>query len=92
MTKSLAASLEDNDCHLLMQQTSHEELCDLDSELPTDTHLIRAEKDFQISIDAVRAHRMADIFDSYHDAGYVIQEIKRGYGRIKPKLFQNSKK
>lgn len=92
MTKDLVTLLENNKCCLLMQKTSHEELCDLDSDLPTDTHLVRAEKDFEINIDAVRAYKMVDIFDSYYEAGYIVQEIKRGYGRIKPKLFQNSKK
>jgi hypothetical protein len=91
MTQDLATLLEANEAHLLMQETSHDELRDLDSDLPTDTHLVRVEKDFQIRIDAVRAYRMSDIFDAYHDAGYTVQEIKQGYGRIKPKLFQNAK-
>ena len=92
MTQDLATLLEANEASLLMQETSHEELRDLDSDLPTDVHLVRVEKDFQIRVDAVRAYRMSDIFDAYHDAGYTVQEIKQGYGRIKPKLFQNAKK
>jgi len=75
-----------------MQETSHEELCDLDYDLPTDTHLVRYEKDFQIMFDAVRAYKMSDIFDAYYDAGFSVQEICHGYGRIKPQLFQDSKK
>jgi hypothetical protein len=90
MTKDLSKLLEDNECFLLMQQTSHEEMTDLVSDLPTDTHLVRAEKDFQISIDAVRSYRMSSIFDAYYDAGYTVQEIRQGYGRISPKLFINS--
>ena len=92
MTKELAELLEANECSLLMQQTSHDELRALDADLPTDVHLVRYERDFQIQFDAVRAYKMADIFDAYYDAGLSVQEITRGYGRIKPKLFQNSKK
>lgn len=91
MTKELSELLEANEATLLMQETSHEELRDLDSDLPTDVHLVRVEKDFQIRVDAVRAYKKVDIFDAYHDAGYTVQEISAGYGRIKPKLFVNAK-
>jgi hypothetical protein len=95
MTKELPELLEANECFLLMEETSHEEMVDLNSDLPTDTHLVRAERHSEggavwISIDAVRAHRMVDIFDAYHDAGYTVNEIRQGYGRISPRLFINS--
>lgn len=98
MTKDLAALLQANEASLLMQETSHEELRDLDSDLPTDVHLVVYERqdggDGDITLtcfDAVRAYKMVDIFDAYYDAGYVVREIRRGYGRIKPKLFVNAK-
>ena len=84
---TLSELLEKNECHLLLEQTSHEELRDLNKDLPTDVHLVRAEKDFQVSIAGVRAYKMVDIFDAYHDAGYTVHEIRQGYGSIKPKLF-----
>ena len=90
MTQDLATLLEANEAFLLMQETSHDELRDLDSDLPTDTHLVRVEKDFQIRIDAVRSYKMSDIFDAYHDAGYTVQEIRQGYGKCKPKLWKNA--
>ncbi len=92
MTQNKSEALLARKCVLLMEETSHEELRDLDSELPTDTYLVRVERDFQVSIDAVRAYKSVDIFDVYHDLGYNIHAINYGYGKIKPKLFQNSKK
>ena len=83
--------LEKRKCVLLMEETSEQELRDLDADLPSDTHLVRVEKDFRISVDAVRAYKAVDIFDVYHDLGYTVQTIESGYGRIKPKLFQNAK-
>lgn len=91
MTQDKATCLEARKCILLMEETSHQELVDLNGDLPTDTHLVRVEKDFQISVDAVRAYKSVDIFDVYHDLGYTVQEIKNGYGAIKPKLFTNAK-
>ena len=88
---SKAESLEARKAVLLMEQTSHQELKDLDSELPSDTHLVIAEKDFVISMDAVRAFKTVDIFDVYHDLGYKVTSIQNGYGKIKPRLFKNSK-
>ena len=76
-----------------MQETSHEELDDLAADLPTDTHLVtfRYPNGAQ-GADAVRSYTKSDIFDAYHDSGLTVLEIKNGYGRIKPKLFQDSKK
>ena len=78
---------------LLMQETSHEELEDLASELPTDTHLVAYYyPDGTAGFDAVRAYSKADIFDAYHDSGLRVRVIFNGYGNIKPKLFNDSKK
>ena len=78
---------------LLMQETSGEEMADLDGELPTDTYCVRYRTPEGVSgCDAVRSYTASDIFDAYHDAGLTVLEIKSGYGRIKPKLFSDSKK
>lgn len=78
---------------LLMQETSQDELADLDGELPTDTHLVRYRTpEGAVGCDAVRAFVKADVFDAYHDAGLAVLEIKTGFGRIKPKLFSDAKK
>ena len=78
---------------LLMQQTSKEELDDLSSELPTDTHLVAFYyPNGEAGCDAVRSYTASDIFDAYHDSGLRVISIKSGFGRIKPKLFNDSKK
>ena len=41
-------------------------------------------------IAAIRAYKYVEIFDELYDQGYTVLEIKRGFGRIKPKLY-NSK-
>ena len=77
---------------LLMQETSHEELVDLNKELPTDTHLVTYRyPDGTVSSDAVRSYSKSDIFDAYHDSGLRVISIANGDGSIKPKLFQDSK-
>lgn len=78
---------------LLMQETSEDELADLDGDLPTDTHLVRYKtSEGAVGADAVRAFTMADIFDAYHDSRFTVLEIKSGWGRIKPKLFVDKRK
>ena len=78
---------------LMMQQTSENELNDLSSDLPTDTHLVRyINPDGELLGDAVRAYKKSDIFDCYHDSGLRVLDIKSGFGSVKPKLFQDSKK
>ena len=78
---------------LIMEQTSEAEVIDLASELPTDTHYVVG-----ISLagdyiyEAVRAYKKSDIFDAYFDAGYEIKSIKSGYGSVKPRLWEDSKK
>ena len=78
---------------LLMQETSKEELDDLASELPTDTHLVAFYyPNGEAGCDAVRSYSKADIFDAYHDSGLRVISITNGFGNVKPKLFNDSKK
>ena len=89
----LAEALPKYGVVLLMQETSEEELVDLDGELPTDTHLVCYQtREGAVACDAVRSYSAADIFDAYHDSNVKVLSIKSGYGRIKPKLFSVSKK
>lgn len=65
--------------------------------LPTDIHLVHFKYDGRDYCDAVRASKMADIFDVYHDKireegkGGEVVAIKSGYGTIKPKLYNPDK-
>ena len=78
---------------ILMQETSEQELIDLNKELPTDTHLVTYEtENFTVGHDAVRAYKMSDIFDLYSDANVQVRSITSGFGAIKPKLFVDSTK
>ena len=76
------------------QNTSVAELDE--STLPTDIHIVEYEKEGKLYSDAVRAHKMSDIFDVYYDKlnpiGGRIISITSGYGRIKPKLYKVPKK
>ena len=77
---------------LLMQETSEQELSDLNKELPTDTHLVTFRyPDGSVGADAVRSYKASDIFDAYHDSGLTVLEITNGHGSIKPKLWIDSK-
>ena len=62
-----------------------------DKGMPTDVHLIRYDLDGTTHCDAVRANKMADIFDVYYDKispeGGKVIDIKSGFGTIKPKLW-----
>lgn len=84
---------------VLLENTTEEEVRELDAELPTDTYLIEYEKGQDLFVDAVRAHKASDIFNHYYDrlnadarqgiiSNFKIISIRFGYGRIKPKLFQ----
>ena len=100
---NLIEHLERYECHLMAESTSHEELRELNNDLPTDVHLVRywptkAVREQQaeaagipvedlIAVSGIRAYKMSDIFDGLWDAGYECLEIVQGYGRIKPKLF-----
>lgn len=84
----LTETLERNQCSLLLEETSELELRDLDSQLPSDVHLVVTDK----GVYGVRAYKASDIFDSFHDEGHVVTEIRSGFGRIKPKLFSSFQK
>lgn len=85
---NLAEALPKYGVVLLMQETSHQELVDLNGDLPTDTHLVTFKyPDGTAGADAVRAYKKIDIFDAYHDSGLTVLDIKSGFGAIKPKLF-----
>jgi hypothetical protein len=100
---NLLEHLEQYECHLMAEETSHEELRALKNDLPTDVHLVRywptkAVREQQagaaglsaedlIAVSGIRAYKMSDIFDGLHDAGYELLEISPGYGRIRPNLF-----
>ena len=79
----LVQLLNANSCSLVVEETSHEELRDLDADLPSDTHLVETDQ----GVFGVRAYKATDIFDAFHDAGHVVSCIRSGYGRIKPKLW-----
>ena len=73
-----------------LERTTEAELVKLDSQVPSDIHLVRYKKPSwkkKESISAIRAFRQVDIFDHLHDAGYAVLEIQSGFGRIKPKLY-----
>ena len=73
-----------------LERTTEAELIKLDAQLPSDIHLVRYKKPSwkkKEKVSAIRAFRQVDIFDHLHDAGYAVLEIRSGFGRIKPKLF-----
>ena len=73
-----------------IESTTHDKLVELERTLPSDIHLVRYRKPTwkkKEKISAVRAYKMSDIFDVFHDQGWEVLEIKQGYGRIKPRLF-----
>ena len=75
---------------VLSEDTTLEKIKENERMLPTDTHLVRYAKDGVEKVAAVRAYKYVDIFDELYDQGYTVLEITRGFGRIKPKLY-NSK-
>lgn len=87
------------DVIVLFENTTKEEVLELDSDLPTDVHLVEYTKGQELYLDAVRAYRRVDIFDVYHDrlsalaeegeiSNFQIHSITSGYGKVKPKLFK----
>lgn len=76
-----------------LERTTEAELVKLDSQLPSDIHLVRYKKPTwkkKEKVSAIRAFRQVDIFDHFHDAGYAVLEIKSGFGRIRPNCFNNA--
>ena len=87
------------DVIVLFENTTRMEISELDSDLPTDVHVVEYVKNQELFLDAVRAYRKVDIFDQYHDklsaeaesgqiTNFEILSITSGYGKIKPKLYQ----
>ena len=62
-----------------------------DKGLPNDVHLIEYSQNGEDHCDAVRASKMSDIFDAYHDKlhelGGVVTAIKSGFGTVNPKFY-----
>lgn len=60
-------------------------------QLPTDIHRVEYVIEGEIIVDAVRAYKMADIFDVYYDKitplNGTVSRMTNGYGTIKPKLW-----
>jgi len=82
----------------LMEGVTKEEIQELNSELPTDVHLIEFVRGQELYVDAVRAYKKVDIFNVYYDklnaearqgliSNFEIRSITSGFGSIKPKLF-----
>ena len=82
----------------LMEGVTKEEIQELNSELPTDVHLVEFVRGQELYVDAVRAYKMVDIFNVYYDrlnaearqgliSNFEIKSITSGYGAIKPKLY-----
>lgn len=86
------------DVIVFMENVTREEIKELNSELPTDIHLIEFTRGQDLFVDAVRAYKKSDIFDTYYDklnaearqgliSNFEIHSISNGYGAIKPKLY-----
>jgi hypothetical protein len=75
---------------VLSEDTTLEKIRANEAMLPTDTHLVRYAKDGAEKVAAIRAFKYVDIFDELYDQGYQVLEITRGFGRIKPKLYNAS--
>ena len=84
---TLSETLQANSCVLVCEETSENELRDLDKQLPSDTHLVITDK----GIYGVRAYKSVDIFDAFFDEGHIVKEIRSGFGLIKPKLYNATK-
>ncbi len=75
---------------VLSEDTTLEKIRANESVLPTDVHLVRYAKDGVEKVAAIRAYKYVEIFDDLYDHGYEVLEITRGFGRIKPKLYNAS--
>ena len=79
------------DVHVLLAETTEEDLVAKTKTLPSDTHLCRYMKDGTECIAALRAYKSVDIFDALHDNGCQVLEIRHGFGSIRPNLFGTQK-
>ncbi len=86
-TPTLQERLIANECELLLDVTSHEELRELNRDLPSDVHLVEYRFAGEYLASGIRGYRMVDIFDALHDHGAEVISIVQGYGSIKPKLW-----
>ena len=84
------------DVNIFILNTTPEVIKEMDSELPSDTHLIEYTIDGKTSYDAVRGYKMSDIFNVYYDKFKrtehedirpQIVKITSGYGVIRPNLY-----
>lgn len=61
-----------------------------DNSLPTDVHYVRYRKPSwtkKENVSAFRAYRKVDIFNHLHDQGFVVLEIRSGFGAVRPNLY-----
>jgi len=76
-------------CKIVDQDINPDEI--KDGELPTDVHLVKYFCNGTEVHDLVRAFKMVDIFDPYHDTlrplGGKVISIKSGFGKILPRMF-----
>jgi len=75
------------------ENTTLEKLKKLDPDLPSDIHFVRYKKPswkVKEKVSAIRAQCQTDIFDHLHDGGYAVLEIRSGFGRIIPRLFNET--
>ena len=81
--------LKKYDVILVYENTTALEIKNESKNLPTDVHIVRYRNDEnELKLDAVRSHKMSDIFDGYYDYGIkTIESIESGYGNIRPKLY-----
>lgn len=86
------------DVTLFKENVTLAEIQESKSELPSDIHLVEYVRGQDLFLDAVRAYKMVDIFDVYHDkldgevregltSNFEIVSITSGYGSIKPRLW-----
>ena len=88
---SKLTDLKKYDVILMFENTTMETLKGEDSNLPSDVHTVTYVEEGETKLDAVRAYKMVDIFDGYHDRGLKVTKIESGFGKIKPNLFNTQK-
>ena len=98
------AAAKEHGVHILISNTSPQDIIDDDSNLPSDTHIVTyivpVEHDGmsgeKIVYDAVRAAKKVDIFDIYYDRlkpfNATIKSIESGYGKVRPNLWGANQK
>ena len=76
-------------CRIVEQDINPDDI--KQGELPTDVHLVTYQIEGTTIYDLVRAHKMVDIFDPYHDTlkpiNGSVQSIKSGFGKVLPRMF-----